>query len=189
MARGQDGREVLSLFRSDLGLYRGLHHICDHYGDGGQVYRHVLDDQYAISSVPIDWIAFQWVITNTIVSLPRPPRTAGYASGFVMLAWISNTVARPRAKKAAAIAIVNAMGNIGSIPGSYLWPSQYGPLYVKSFGAEIAILGFASVSALALRFYLQSLNKRLDAEETPCTSVPVESGVHRSNARGFRYLY
>lgn len=40
--------------------------------------------------------------------------TTGYASGFMMLAWISNTITRSRAKRAAAIGIVNAMGNIGS---------------------------------------------------------------------------
>lgn len=42
-----------------------------------------------------------------------------------MLAWISTTIPRPAAKKAAAIAIVNAMGNIGSIPGSYIWRAEY----------------------------------------------------------------
>lgn len=109
-----------------------------------------------------------------------------------MLAWISNTIPRPTAKKAAAIAIVNAMGNIGSIPGSYIWPAKYGPLYVKSFGAEIAILGFGCVCALVLRFYLIAQNKKLDREErvemstagdgekTDETTEPVKS---------FRYLY
>ncbi|KAL4933996.1 MFS transporter [Aspergillus undulatus] len=67
--------------------------------------------------------------------------TTGYASGFVMLAWISSTIPRPPAKRAAAIGIVNAMGNIGSIPGSYIFPAKFGPYYVKSFGAELAILG------------------------------------------------
>ncbi|KAL1872319.1 hypothetical protein VTK73DRAFT_1550 [Phialemonium thermophilum] len=99
--------------------------------------------------------------------------TTGYASGFVMLAWVSNTIPGPAAKKAAAIAMVNAMGNIGSIPGSYIWPAKYGPLYVKSFGAEIAILGFASVCAFVLRTYLRHLNKKLDAEEG-ATIVPLE---------------
>lgn len=114
----------------------------------------------------------------------------GYASGFVMLAWISNTIPRPRAKKAAAIAIVNAMGNIGSIPGSYIWPSKYGPLYVQSFGAEIAILGFASISALVLRFYLRSLNKKLEVEETsPELSHIGEGGTNSTKIKGFRYLY
>lgn len=107
-----------------------------------------------------------------------------------MLAWISNTITRPRAKKAAAIAIVNAMGNIGSIPGSYIWPSKYGPLYVNSFGAEIAILGFASMSALALRFYLRSLNKKLELEELSATTSHAGDGeVRHTKNQELRYLY
>lgn len=103
-----------------------------------------------------------------------------------MLAWISNTVSRPAAKKAAAIAMVNAMGNVGSIPGSYIWPRRWGPLYAESFGIEIAVLGFASVCALALRFYLRKENRRLDREEG--------AGNGRGEAgdgpvKGFRYLY
>lgn len=106
-----------------------------------------------------------------------------------MLAWISNTITRPRAKRAAAIAIVNAMGNIGSIPGSYIWPSKYGPLYVQSFGAEIAILGFASLSALALRFYLRSLNQKLEAEVSSGLSRADEGQANDTKNSNFRYLY
>lgn len=112
-----------------------------------------------------------------------------------MLAWISNTIPGPAAKKAAAIALVNAMGNIGSIPGAYIWPSNFGPLYVKSFGAEIGILGFACVCALALRFYLVAENKKLDRAEgvSMGETAPVgESGKLEEPAvtvKSFRYLY
>jgi hypothetical protein len=114
------------------------------------------------------------------------------------LAWISNTIQRPVAKKAAAIAMVNAMGNIGSIPGSYIWPAAWGPFYTKSFGAEIAILGFACVAGLALRFYLILLNKRLDRqeEEQHASAVGPEAkentwidSEQRLGAKSFRYLY
>ncbi|KAF5497893.1 MFS transporter prlL [Colletotrichum siamense] len=120
--------------------------------------------------------------------------TVGFASGFVILAWISNTIPRPAAKKAAAIAMVNAMGNIGSIPGSYIWPAKYGPYYVESFGAEIALLGFAAIAALGLRFYLRAQNKKLDREEAMQDSV--EAGAKdfvgydgMTEVKSFRYLY
>lgn len=122
----------------------------------------------------------------------QPPSTAGYASTFVMLAWVSNTITRPRAKKAAAIAIVNASGSIGSIPGSYIWPSKYGPLYVNSFGVEIGIWICANILALTLRFYLKSLNSKLEAEETASVVSNTgagEAGQIRNNSKGFRYLY
>ncbi|KAK6084682.1 pantothenate transporter liz1 [Seiridium cupressi] len=127
--------------------------------------------------------------------------TTGYTCGFIMLAWISNTIVRPASKKAAAIAIVNAMGNIGSIPGSYIWPSKYGPYYVKSFGAELAIFLFAVVCAFTLRTYLKHLNKKLDAgEQVPyeVTETTTERtadlegkppGAVVEDAKGFRYLY
>ncbi|KFA69896.1 hypothetical protein S40285_07922 [Stachybotrys chlorohalonatus IBT 40285] len=122
--------------------------------------------------------------------------TTGFASGFVMLAWISNTIPHPAAKKAAAIALVNAMGNIGSIPGSYIWPARFGPLYVQSFGAEIGILGLACCSAFTLRMYLKRLNGKLEVQEVEAlpTSVAgepaekVQDEVLR-NQKGFRYLY
>jgi hypothetical protein len=117
-----------------------------------------------------------------------------------MLAWVSNTIPGPAAKKAAAIAMVNAMGNIGSIPGSYIWPAKYGPLYVKSFGAEIAILGTACVFAFVLSMYLRYLNKKLDREEgvaiVPLEGTAKSESVEESASadlgggpKGFRYLY
>ncbi|KAK0385379.1 hypothetical protein NLU13_7855 [Sarocladium strictum] len=125
--------------------------------------------------------------------------TTGFASGFVMLAWISNTIPRPAAKKAAAIAMVNAMGNIGSIPGSYIWRAEFHPYYVIPFGAEIAILGLAVCSAFTLRMYLRRLNERLIAAEE-AASRPVDAygetvdvdRVPEESAKmikGFRYLH
>jgi hypothetical protein len=119
----------------------------------------------------------------------------------VILAWISNTVVRPASKKAAAIGIINAMGNIGSIPGSYVWPSKWGPYYVKSFGAEVAIFAFALACAFTLRMYLRLLNKKLDEGEAApfeVSGTAAEQTAHLEGkptqeiveeAKRFRYLY
>ncbi|KAF9870999.1 pantothenate transporter liz1 [Colletotrichum karsti] len=120
--------------------------------------------------------------------------TVGFASGFVILAWISDTIPRPAAKKAAAIAMVNAMGNIGSIPGSYIWPAKYGPYYVESFGAEIGLLVLACTTALGLRFYLRLQNKRLDSEDALHNSLADKTNAKGIDGSGkdissFRYLY
>lgn len=118
-----------------------------------------------------------------------------------MLAWISNTIPRPRAKRAAAIGIVNACGNIGSIPGAYIWPAAYGPYYRKSFGASLAILGFAVCSAFTLRTYLKYLNGKLDREAGVAFNVNeaiVDNSANlehettdqiKQRTHGFRYLY
>lgn len=118
--------------------------------------------------------------------------TTGYASGFVVLAWISNTIVFPSAKRAVAIGFINAMGNIGSIPGTYIWRSMYGPYYAVPFWACFAVLSTACVVAPTLRQYLLLLNKRLEQEDTADielrkpTAESGEPGVMRS--KPFRYL-
>lgn len=117
-----------------------------------------------------------------------------------MLAWIPNTIPRPRAKRAAAIAIINACGNIGSIPGAYIWPAKYGPFYRTSFGASLAILGGAVIAAFCLRTHLICLNKKLEQEEAAglAGSVGGDKGAQlegeteeefMARVKSFRYLY
>jgi hypothetical protein len=115
--------------------------------------------------------------------------------------------------------MINAMGNIGSkppqlspsdissdktlgIPGTYIWRSEYAPEYKVPFGACLAILGGACISAFALRTYLKHLNKRLDSHgdtvgfELNENALEHGAALEKSTAeeavlrsRGFRYLY
>jgi hypothetical protein len=39
------------------------------------------------------------------------------------------------------LALVNAMGNLASIYGSYLFPTEDGPKYLKGFGVISGLLG------------------------------------------------
>lgn len=56
----------------------------------------------------------------------------GIYTGYgVALAWISNTLPRPPAKRAAALAAINAISNTSSIYASYMYPSSAGPRYGK----------------------------------------------------------
>jgi hypothetical protein len=71
------------------------------------------------------------------------------------------------------------MGNIGSIPGSYIIQSQYGPLCITSFGAELAILGMGCVCAVTLRTYLRYLNRKMDVDEES-----IEGDGEREEERG-----
>lgn len=49
----------------------------------------------------------------------------GCYTGFVVvLAWISNTLPRPPAKRAAALAAINALSNASSIYASYMYPES-----------------------------------------------------------------
>ncbi|KAL8711216.1 MAG: hypothetical protein Q9220_004361 [cf. Caloplaca sp. 1 TL-2023] len=54
----------------------------------------------------------------------------GVYTGYVVaLAWISNTLPRPPAKRAAALAAINAVSNASSIYASYMYPESAGPRY------------------------------------------------------------
>lgn len=52
-----------------------------------------------------------------------------YTGYVIVLAWISNTIPRPPAKRAAALAAINAVSNASSIYASYMYPKSAGPRY------------------------------------------------------------
>lgn len=84
------------------------------------------------------------------------------------------------------------MGNIRSIPGTYIWRSMYGPYYAVPSWTCFAVLSTACVVALGLRQYLALLNKRLEQEDT--ADVEMRKPTAESGGPGvmgskpFRYL-
>jgi len=113
-----------------------------------------------------------------------------YTGYVVNLAWISNTIPRPPAKRAASLAFVNAVSNCSSIYASYMYPSSAGPRYVVAMSVNCVMAFIAVVMATILRFMLVRLNKKLDQGmevqatlgETDRDGIPVEA-----SHRGFRY--
>ncbi|KAF4908454.1 hypothetical protein CGCVW01_v012233 [Colletotrichum viniferum] len=55
----------------------------------------------------------------------------GHGANAVVLAWAQKTMLRPRIKRAAAVAFVNAFGNISQVWTSYLYPDTDKPRYVS----------------------------------------------------------
>ncbi|KAI1332832.1 MFS general substrate transporter [Xylariaceae sp. FL0255] len=110
----------------------------------------------------------------------------GVYGGFVVsLAWISNTMPRPPAKRAAALAFINAVSNATSIYVSYLYQDFQGPRYIAAFATNSATIVLAIASALTLRIMLTRLNKKLDKGEYvegAINAVPGEAAEH-----GFRF--
>lgn len=102
-----------------------------------------------------------------------------YASFVVALGWISNTLARPASKRAAALAAINCISNTSSIYASYMYPDSDKPRFVVAMSVNCATAFLAIVAATVLRVMLVRLNKRLDRVEG------VEEGAPRSS---FRYL-
>lgn len=81
-------------------------------------------------------------IVGFVIALSTMNTAARYVSLFLMaqsyagfitfLAWISSVIPRPPAKRAVALALINAFSQLGNVAGSYVWPSVWGPTYRHS---------------------------------------------------------
>lgn len=106
----------------------------------------------------------------------------GVYTGFNMsIVWTSNTISRPPAKRAAAIAFNNALATICSIYGSYLYPNDAAPRFVLAFGVNAGMALMAIVAATMLRIVLIRKNKAMDRLEA-------EPGYIAGNFPQRRYL-
>jgi hypothetical protein len=110
----------------------------------------------------------------------------GIYSGYTTaLAWISNTLPRPPAKRAAALAFINAISNCSSIYASFLYPSSAAPQFVGAFIHNCIACAVAICAAAVLKFMLVRLNKRLERGEWvegAINAAPGEAAGH-----GFRF--
>ncbi|KAL9128071.1 MAG: hypothetical protein Q9217_003182 [Psora testacea] len=115
---------------------------------------------------------------------------AGVYTGYVVaLAWISNTLPRPPAKRATALAAINAVSNTSSIYASYMYPESSSPRFIVAMSVNCATSFVAICSATVLRFILVRLNKKLDRGELVKGAVVGGEAVPGSPAeRGFRFV-
>lgn len=125
-------------------------------------------------------------------------QTSSYAGYIVCYSWIASSFPRPPAKRAVAIALINALGQLGNICGSYVWGMKEDG-YRKSYGVVTAMFGFTIACAYVFKMVLVRLNKQLDQEEGAwemhgdvsgktaelAHATPEETAAMR---RGFRYL-
>ncbi|KAG1800629.1 major facilitator superfamily domain-containing protein [Suillus variegatus] len=105
-------------------------------------------------------------------------------SGYLLLfGWISNTFAREPAKRAIAIALMNALGQTGSVIGAYIWPSSWGLTYRYSYAICVAALGVSTGMFGGMYFYLKHLNKQIERNEQDVNDIN-----ELRDPIGFRYL-
>jgi Major Facilitator Superfamily len=88
-----------------------------------------------------------------------------YSGYVVLLGYISNILPRPASKRAAAIALINALSNVCQIYAPFLYPSSAGPRYVKAMVVNIAMCAMSVGFATVLRIVLGRLNRKLDSAE------------------------
>ncbi|KAI0029233.1 MFS general substrate transporter [Vararia minispora EC-137] len=100
-----------------------------------------------------------------------------YAALVTYVAWVAATFPRPPSKRAVAIALVNAVSQLGNVAGSYVWPKSWGPTYHNSYAICIATQGLTVVALWFFRMHLSRMNRKMEEEE--------EKG---GKAKGFRFL-
>ncbi|EME85510.1 uncharacterized protein MYCFIDRAFT_88541 [Pseudocercospora fijiensis CIRAD86] len=110
-----------------------------------------------------------------------------YTGYVIVLAWISNTIPRPPAKRAAALAAINAVSNASSIYASYMYSG--GPRFIVAFSVNCGTLFLAILMAALLRVTLVRLNKKLDrGEEVEGAISGASVGEGAAMRKGFRFL-
>ncbi|KAH7105400.1 MFS general substrate transporter [Auriculariales sp. MPI-PUGE-AT-0066] len=72
---------------------------------------------------------------------------------------------RPPAKRAVALALINAFSQLGNVSGSYVWPKHWGPTYRKSYGICIACSGTAIIMCLIFRWHLARQNHKIQQDD------------------------
>ncbi|KAG2338781.1 MFS general substrate transporter [Suillus weaverae] len=103
---------------------------------------------------------------------------AGY---MVFWGWVNNTFTGEPAKRAVAVALVNALAQAGNIAGSYAWQSRWGPTYRYSYAVCIAALGVSTGICGGMHMHLKRLNEQNARKERDNESV-------EGSTTGFRYL-
>lgn len=125
-------------------------------------------------------------------------QASSYAGFIVFYSWISSSFPRPPAKRAVAIALINAFSQLGNVAGSYVWDLKENG-FRKSYGIVTAMFGVTILGCLAFRVILARLNKKLEAGERAWETAPdvaqhtadmehVETDEALRMTKGFRYL-
>ncbi|RSL85519.1 hypothetical protein CEP51_003291 [Fusarium floridanum] len=92
-------------------------------------------------------------------------QASSYAGFIVFYSWISSSFPRPPAKRAVAIAMINAFSQLGNVAGSYVWALPENG-FRKSYGIVLSMFGVTIVGCWIFRMILVDLNKKLDAGES-----------------------
>ncbi|KAG7133172.1 MFS-type transporter cnsO like protein [Verticillium longisporum] len=88
-------------------------------------------------------------------------QAGAYAGFIVFYSWISSSFPRPPAKRAVAIAMINAFSQIGNIIGSYVWNLEANG-FRGSYGIVLSMFGVTIVGCYGFRVVLINLNKKIE---------------------------
>lgn len=83
----------------------------------------------------------------------------------LILAWASKTINLPAEKRAIAIAMINAVGNLASVYGSQIWPTSSAPHYTMGWGITAGFLGAGACVAAVMPVFIKLVPNKLTKAE------------------------
>ncbi|ELR08205.1 hypothetical protein VC83_08031 [Pseudogymnoascus destructans] len=83
----------------------------------------------------------------------------------LILAWASKTIDLPAEKRAIAIAMINAVGNLSSVYGSQIWPTKSAPHYTLGWGITAGFLGAGACVAALMPVFIKLVPNKLTKAE------------------------
>lgn len=126
-----------------------------------------------------------------------------FAQNGTLYSWIANALPRPPAKRAAAYAFINSIGNSASIWTPYTYIDSEAPHYRTALGVNIALQAIGALCGVFMYFNLRMLNKRQermeneDVQLTPkdlkrlqvtADTEGIDIAAARRLQKGFRYV-
>ncbi|KAL3486054.1 major facilitator superfamily domain-containing protein [Aspergillus germanicus] len=126
-----------------------------------------------------------------------------FAQNGTVYSWIAGAIPRPPAKRAAAYAFINSIGNSASIWTPYTYRHQDVPYYRLAMGVCIGLQVIGALMAVYMYFHLTSLNKRqerfedesavlTEKDQKVLQKIADQEGIDvaaaRQHQRGFRYV-
>ncbi|KAF2797059.1 MFS transporter [Melanomma pulvis-pyrius CBS 109.77] len=88
---------------------------------------------------------------------------ATYGVNNISLAWAAAVLGQTDEKRAAAVAIVNTLGNLSFVYTPYLWPDSEKPRFSMAMYASVGFSAGVILCAWVLRFVLQRDNRKIRA--------------------------
>lgn len=126
-----------------------------------------------------------------------------FAQNSTLYSWIANALPRPPAKRAAAYAFINSIGNSASIWTPYTYLDGEAPYYKTAMAVCIVLQGVGALMGLFMYFNLRMLNKRqerLENEDVQLTEKElrrlqvtadlenIDIAAARRLQKGFRFI-
>lgn len=103
-------------------------------------------------------------------------------------AWAANNFGN-ETKRSIGMGLYTAIGNLGSIAGTWFYPSTDGPQYRKGHFVCMALSIVTAIFALANHFILEAINKRRDRlYGKPVPGVPVDVTELADKEPMFRFI-